>query len=43
MIRKLSSNFLVNPIHTLVVPFEAFDVTQVQITKTEAPVAMVIG
>lgn len=32
----------VNPVDALVVPFEAFDVAQVQEAQTEAPVALVV-
>ena len=34
---------LVNPIDPLVVRFKALDVTQVEVTKTKSPVAVVIG
>lgn len=39
---KVQLQSLVNPIKSVVVPFKAFDVTPIQVAKTEAPTAMVI-
>ena len=39
---KVQLQALVNPIDALVVPFKALNITQVEITKPKAPVAVVI-
>ena len=39
---QIELQFLVDSIHTLVVPFKPFDITQIQVAKAKAPVAMVI-
>jgi hypothetical protein len=39
---KIELQSLVNPIDPLVIPFKALDVTQVEVTETEPPVAVVI-
>ena len=39
---KVQLQLLVNPADPLVVPFKAFNVTQVEVTKTKTPVAVVV-
>ena len=39
---QIEHQLLVIMIETLVIPFEPLDVTQIQTSKTEAPVAMVV-
>ena len=39
---QVELQLLVDAIHTLVVPFEALDVAQIQVTQAKAPVAMVV-
>ncbi len=41
--RSIELQLLVDPIQTLVVPFKALDVTQIQVAQAKAPVAMVVG
>ena len=41
--QQIELQSLVNPIDPLVIPFEALDVTQVEVTKTKSPVAVVVG
>ncbi len=40
---QVELQLLVDPIHTLVVPFEALDVTQIQIAQAKALATVVIG
>jgi len=39
---QIQFQFTLNPVDALVVPFEAFDVAQVQEAQAEAPVALVV-
>ena len=39
---KIELKRFVNPVNTLVVPFKAFDVSQVEVTESKTPVAVVV-
>ena len=40
--KNLTRSLFVNPVNALVVPFEALDVAQVEVTESKPPIAVVV-